>query len=121
MALAQAQQNHTLLASSEDGYTFTLMDMIIDVGGIPELAVMPDGQVRLYLQYSLISDDNGQSWIEEPVRFVPGPDPSLVAMPDGTYTMFYKKFANQPENNPDNPPPKNTIVRDFWSSVAERA
>jgi hypothetical protein len=93
MALAQVQENRTLLAASADGYNFELTGVVVETPGIPELTAMPDGRVRLYLSNSLISEDGGQTWAEETQRFVPGPDPSLVAMPDGSYTMFYKKFS----------------------------
>ncbi|RMH38497.1 MAG: hypothetical protein D6688_14935 [Alphaproteobacteria bacterium] len=70
--------------------------------GIPELAAMPDGRIRLYLSQSLISSDGGQTWTVEEGHFIPsGADPSLVALPDGSYAFFYKGFSGQP----DNPPP----------------
>ncbi len=95
MALAYAPDNEgkTILATSTDGTEFTLTGGEIDVQGIPELGVMTDGSVRLYLSKSLISTDGGDTWQEEPERFVPAPDPSLVSLDDGTYVMFYKKFA----------------------------
>lgn len=95
--MAMAQEDKTLLAASTDGINFELTGVEVTVQGIPELATTEDGRVRLYLSDSLISSDGGLTWEVEPERFVPGPDPSLVSMPDGTYMMFYKTIVQQTE------------------------
>lgn len=92
MALALTQQNSTMLARSADGMSFQRQDPLIAVPGIPELGLMADGSIRLYLSKSLHSTDGGHTWTQDPDRWVPSPDPSLVALPEGGYVMFYKKF-----------------------------
>lgn len=97
--MALSQGSRTLLAASNDGYDFELTGVVVEAGGVPELAVLPDGWLRLFVTArgieSLISDDDGHTWTQEPGEriFATGmitADPSLVAMPDGTYTLFYK-------------------------------
>jgi hypothetical protein len=62
MALSRGME--TLLASSTDGNSFTLMGISVSLGGVPELAVHPDDNVRLFVTgrdgiLSQISSDNG--------------------------------------------------------------
>ncbi|MBF0572839.1 MAG: hypothetical protein HQK69_03660 [Desulfamplus sp.] len=94
MALAQGTTNKVLLAKSTNGYEFTLTGVEFSAGGIPELGVMPDGTVRIYMSKSFISKDKGNTWTQESDRFIPGADPSLVKMPDNSYVMLYKKIDN---------------------------
>ncbi|GAB4270408.1 MAG: hypothetical protein Kow0080_14840 [Candidatus Promineifilaceae bacterium] len=112
--LAMTRNGETLLAASDDGYNFELTGVTITMPGIPELAVLPDGRIILYLSQILLSEDGGQTWTVEEGSFIPGggADPSLVALPDGGYAFFYKGFSGQPDNppqgqqgQPDNPPP----------------
>ncbi len=114
--LALTRNGETLLAASDDGYNFELTGVIVNVRGIPELAVSPDGRIRLYLSQSLISTDGGQTWTVEEGGQIPGggADPSLAALPDGGYAFFYKQIGgaagqpepgNPPANQPGNPPP----------------
>lgn len=91
MALSAGQQ--TVLARSADGQTFTTTDRVT-FGGVPELAALADGRVRLYVCargiVSYVSSDEGATWTAE-ATVVAGPsltcDPSLVA---GTNLFVYK-------------------------------
>ncbi|NOY98868.1 MAG: hypothetical protein GXP40_06665 [Chloroflexi bacterium] len=104
MALSRGAE--TLLASSSDGDTFTETGVVVTLGGVPELSVLPDGSLRLYVSSqggirSLISGDNGQTWAEETGIRVPAEegnlaaDPSVVQLGDGTWFMTWKRV------NPD--------------------
>lgn len=116
--MALSQGSRTLLAASSDGYNFELTGVVVEAGGVPELTVLPNGQLRLFVTgrgiESLISDDGGQIWTQEPgerifVADMITADPSLVAMPDGTYTLFYKvqemPSGLPPGEGPSQPPP----------------
>lgn len=91
MALSAGQQ--TVLARSADGLAFAATDRV-SFGGVPELALLADGRVRLYVCargiVSYLSNDEGASWSPE-ATVVPGPglacDPSFVA---GTDLFVYK-------------------------------
>ncbi len=100
LAFARAQEGNTLLASSPDGYNFTLTDHLFEGGGIPELGLLADGRVVLYTSQMFISNDNGSSW-EATDGFVPGggADPSLVPLPDGSNFFYFKSFDG-PAGNP---------------------
>jgi len=87
MAISLGQQ--TVIARSADGLTFT-REATLTFGGVPELAIAPDGAVRLYVCGAGIvayrSTDAGHAWARE--QTVVGPtfnghnivcDPSLVA------------------------------------------
>lgn len=106
LAMVRAQEQEILLAASDDGDTFELTGVTINMPGIPELAALPDGRIRLYLSQSLISSDGGQTWTVEEGSFVPGggADPSLAALPEGGYAFFYKGFSGQPGNPPPGQP-----------------
>lgn len=98
--MAISQGSRTLLAVSRDGYEFRLTGVTVQDGGVPELTVLPDGHVRLFVTgdgiESLVSDDGGQSWQKERGPRIRGSrgrivaDPSVVALPDGTWVMYYK-------------------------------
>jgi len=90
--MAVAHSNETILARSSDGMAFTRQEPPISVQGIPELGLMADGSVRLYLTRSLHSTDGGKTWTQEPEHFIPRADPSLLAVPGDGYVMFYKTF-----------------------------
>ena len=87
MAISLGQQ--TVLARSANGTTFT-RDATLTFGGVPELAIAPDGAVRLYVCSGPIvayrSTDQGRTWTRERT-VVTSPfnghnivcDPSLVA------------------------------------------
>ena len=100
--LAMTRNGETLLAASDDGYNFELTGVTVAAPGIPELAALPDGRIRLYLSQSFISSDGGQTWTVEEGNFIPGggADPSLAALPDGSYAFFYKGFSEQPGSPP---------------------
>lgn len=87
MAISLGQQ--TVIARSSNGLTFA-REATLSFGGVPELAIAPDGAVRLYVCQGGItayrSTDGGRAWTRE--RTVMGPgfnghpivcDPSLVA------------------------------------------
>ncbi|NJD19726.1 MAG: hypothetical protein FIA95_10655 [Gemmatimonadetes bacterium] len=95
MAISLGQR--TVMARSTDGLSFTRSGTLT-YGGVPELAIAPDGALRLYVCAAGItawrSADGGGSWTQEGVVVPPGPagqrivcDPSLVA---GARTFLYK-------------------------------
>ena len=106
--VAIAHEDGTMFFSSEDGSDY--QDMGVSVpSGIPELAVLADGTLRLYnaerdgwKMYD--SPDGGETWDEVGSLLLPGADPSLVHEADGTYSMYFKSFAADgpgPNNGPD--------------------
>ncbi|HHJ52443.1 MAG TPA: exo-alpha-sialidase [Caldithrix abyssi] len=92
--LAMVRGTETLLAASEDGASFSLTGVTVKEVGIPELGLLPDGRVVLYLSKIFVSTDKGQTW--QPVKdaVVPGngADPSLLAMPAGGYAFSFKRI-----------------------------
>jgi hypothetical protein len=87
MAISLGQQ--TVMARSADGLTFT-REATLTFGGVPELAIAPDGAVRLYVCGAGIvayrSTDGGRAFTREQTVIGPGfnghnivCDPSLVA------------------------------------------
>jgi len=87
MAMSLGQQ--TVMARSADGLTFA-REATLSFGGVPELAIAPDGAVRLYVCAQGIvayrSTDAGRNWARETTVIGPGfngkpivCDPSLVA------------------------------------------
>lgn len=87
MAVSRGQQ--TMLARSAAGISFTPGE-ILPYGGVPEVASLPDGRVRLYVCAggieSYVSADLGATWSREAVVVPPGTlgkrivcDPSWVA------------------------------------------
>jgi len=87
MAISLGQQ--TVIARSADGLTFT-RESTLSFGGVPELAIAPDGAARLYVCSGGIvayrSVDGGRAWTREQTVVGPGfnghnivCDPSLVA------------------------------------------
>ncbi len=95
MAVSQGQT--TVLARSSDGLSFERAQTLT-YGGVPELATLPDGRLRLYVCArgieSYLSSDNGLTWAHEGsvVRSVPGGkkiicDPSYV---QGAGILLYK-------------------------------
>jgi hypothetical protein len=87
MAISLGQR--TILARSADGRAFSRTGSF-DGGGVPELAVLPDGRLRLYACArgieSWLSSDGGQSWTHETTVVPPNTlgkriicDPSLPA------------------------------------------
>ncbi|MCA9988268.1 MAG: exo-alpha-sialidase, partial [Anaerolineales bacterium] len=99
LAAARPGAGGALLARSSDGQSFTFQQEM-GVDGIPELAVMPDGTVRLYLAQSYLSTDNGHTWIAETAGWIPSPDPSLVQLAPDSFVMFYKRIAGGPAAAP---------------------
>lgn len=94
MALSRGQT--TVLARPSDGRRFTAGETL-GFGGVPELSVLSDGRVRLYVCASgiesYISSDGGLTWQREATVVSPPPgggvvcDPSMVA---GTDVFLYK-------------------------------
>jgi len=87
MAISWGQR--TIMASSTDGLAFTRYDTLT-YGGVPELAIAPDGALRLYICSQGIqayrSVDGGNGWALEGTVVPPNTlgkrilcDPSLVA------------------------------------------
>jgi hypothetical protein len=91
--MAISAGNQTVLARSSDGTAFVAGERLT-FGGVPEVALLDDGRVRLYVCaqgiQSYVSTDDGASWRFEST-VVPGPglicDPSHVA---GTDLFVYK-------------------------------
>lgn len=95
MALSLGQR--TIMATSADGLAFERFDTR-SFGGVPEVAALPDGRVRLYVCAqgieSHLSDDRGRSWRRETTVAAPGTggkrimcDPSFLA---GVGLFLYK-------------------------------
>lgn len=87
MAVSWGQRS--IMARSNNGLTFTRYDTLW-VGGVPELATLPDGRIRLYVCaqgiVSFLSSDRGTTWQPEKTVVAPGTggkkivcDPSSVA------------------------------------------
>jgi hypothetical protein len=98
MAISRGQQ--TVLARSGDGLTFVAGETLA-FGGVPEVAALDDGRVRLYVCArgieSYVSSDGARTWQREGVVVAGGTlgrmvicDPSRVA---GT-NLFVFKTAN---------------------------
>jgi hypothetical protein len=98
--MALSLGTRTLLADSDDGYDFELTGVAVELGGVPELAILADGNVRLYVTTegikSAISSDKGQTWAVEPGTRLSSSqgeilaDPSLITTSDGGWVLFYK-------------------------------
>lgn len=106
--MAMTRPTETLLASSKDGSTFELTGVVLEEPGIPELALLPEGRIGLYLGQMFISEDGGQTWDVRPEVRVPGggADPSLTALPQRGFAFAYKGFSelkSQP-SGPNNQP-----------------
>lgn len=96
MAVSRGQQ--TIMARAQDGLAFEAYDTL-RVGGVPELASLGDGRVRLYVCAppgieSYLSPDAGRSWQREALVVPTGTggrrivcDPSFVA---GAGLFIYK-------------------------------
>jgi hypothetical protein len=101
MALSRGQQ--TVMARSADGLRFESYSTL-GFGGVPEVASLEDGRVRLYVCAggieSYLSADAGRSWSREATVVAPGTggkrivcDPSLVA---GAGVFLYKTADGLP-------------------------
>ncbi|TAK75556.1 MAG: hypothetical protein EPO16_08735 [Dehalococcoidia bacterium] len=94
MAVSQGQR--TALARSADGLRFEPYASV-DFGGVPELALLPDGRVRLYtcgrgIQAHL-SSDAGATWTPEARDIAPLLGRRLVCDPSyvpGAGVFIYK-------------------------------
>ncbi|MBL0173560.1 MAG: hypothetical protein IPP90_23300 [Gemmatimonadaceae bacterium] len=86
MAISLGQQ--TVIARSSNGVSFT-RESTLSFGGVPELAIAPDGAARLYVCAGAIvayrSIDGGRTWSREQTVISPGfqghnivCDPSMV-------------------------------------------
>lgn len=89
-----------LIYRSADGVQFDLLGRIPESRGMPDLLVLPDGRVRMYLgggeSAAYISDDGGRTWARESgfrltVAGKPAPSggATVVRLPDGRWVMFY--------------------------------
>ncbi len=104
--LAVAVQGHIRLARSEDGTAFTLLDVDLPDLGLPELAVLDDGRVVLYLTRPYVSTDGGQTWQPLDDLILPGEgrDPSLTRWPaGGGYAFAYKQVRGAGDGSPSGP------------------
>lgn len=85
---------------SADGVQFDLLGQIPEARGMPDLLVLPDGRVRMYVGggelAAFISDDGGRTWdresgfrltVEGPP--VPSGGATVVRLPDGRWVLFY--------------------------------
>lgn len=94
MAMSRGQT--TMLARSPDGESFTIGETLT-FGGVPELALLGDGRVRLYVCAngieSYVSDTDGATWQREATVVRPSGaarivcDPSRIA---GSEVFLYK-------------------------------
>jgi hypothetical protein len=95
MAVSRGQQ--TIMTRSSDGLSFSAYDTL-GYGGVPELARLSDGRVRLYVCAagieSYVSNDTGRSWQRETTVVPAGTlgkrivcDPSMVS---GTDVFIFK-------------------------------
>ena len=94
--MATSQGQSTVLARSVDGLRFE-PESTVTFGGVPELALLPDGRIRLYTCgrgiQSHLSADGGKTWAAEASNIAPALghrivcDPSSVA---GTEVFVYK-------------------------------
>lgn len=78
-------------AVSDDGLNFTIVDNIVLEMNMLGCACTVEGGYRFYgtgpKGMTAFSTD-GYNWIQEDVR-MPGPDPGVVRLKDGTYLMLY--------------------------------
>jgi hypothetical protein len=99
--MALSQGSKTLLASSADGQAFALTGVVVTLGGVPELAQLSDGRIRLFVTagggiQSTLSTDAGRTWSSEPGMRLTGQggrisaDPSIIRLADGTWVLYYK-------------------------------
>ena len=95
--MAASRGTSSLLARSSDGAVFT-SETAIGLGGVPELAALDDGRVRIYVCGAGIiayaSADEGKTWAREATVVAAGAlnartvcDPSRVA---GASRFIYK-------------------------------
>lgn len=106
-----------LLATSEDGLSFTRTEMIVaDQANVPNMVV--DDQGWIYLYYSghtvgekentsgvAISTDNGKTWIHKYLNIWDGSewlnatDPDVELLEDGTFRIFFisNSFPGKPK------------------------
>ena len=93
MALAAPQG--VIFASSPDGLSFQATGVELPPNGIPELAVLPNGQLTLYLRQVYFSYDGGGSWVVQPDITIPGHSmSSLAALPTGGFAFFWVELEN---------------------------
>ncbi len=101
--MALSQGSTTLLASSEEGEVFALTGVSVQLGGVPELTLLPDGTLRLFVSASdgirsLRSTDGGRHWMEEDGLRIPAErgnvaaDPSVIRLSDGRWLMAWKRL-----------------------------
>lgn len=91
--MAISSGTSTVMARSSDGRTFVAGERLT-FGGVPEIAALEDGRVRLYVCArgieSYVSADEGRSWTREAIVIQPSGltcDPSRVS---GTDLFVYK-------------------------------
>ncbi len=95
--MAVSRGTSTILARSPDGLTFQA-EATVEFGGVPELASLADGRLRLYVCgqgiLSYVSSDAGRTWHAETTVLRPGTldkkivcDPSWIA---GTNVFLFK-------------------------------
>ena len=94
MAVSQGQT--TALARSADGLRYEPY-ATVDFGGVPELALLPDGRVRLYTCargiQSHLSADAGKTWTREATNIAPDLGHRIVCDPSyvpGAGLFIYK-------------------------------
>ena len=97
MALGQGMK--TVCAHSADGIHYTLTAAEVE-GVVPELVVLGDGRVRVFVSEgdinSFISSDDGETWTREAGARLSPPmgeiwaDPSVLKKADGTWEMMFK-------------------------------
>lgn len=90
---------------SADGAQFDLLAQVSEARGMPDLVILPDGQVRLYVGggefAAFVSNDGGKTWTQESgVSLTVGGKPegaggaTVIRLPDGTWVLFYIKAGN---------------------------
>ncbi len=101
--MALSRGGTTLLARSTDGVTFSLTEVVVNEGGVPELTLLPDGSLRLFVSApdgirSLRSTDGGNTWEPEAGLRISAEegnvaaDPGVTRLPDGTWFMVWKRL-----------------------------
>ncbi len=114
MALSKVtpQSNNIIFASSTDGISFQQLPSVITNGGIPELSVLDNGNVRVYFPRSggigsYISTDKGQTWMEEQGLRLSADlfvgDPSVIKVSDTLWLLFVKGLNNTGLTDPIDP------------------
>ena len=101
--------NLLIFSKSSNGSSFQSTGITIPNVGIPELAKLENGNVRLFYNgpggiVSSISSDGGSNWIKESGVRLPSnkfiADPSVIRISQNKWFLFVKGFNNTGAQNP---------------------